>query len=174
MHPIENIIESSIESIKRLVDVNTVIGDAVTTADGTLLLPVSRVCVGFAVGGGEYGECELKKKCRRQSEDFAGEDARYPFTGAATVGMSLKPLAFLSVEQGSVRVLPASPESAADKLVDLVPQFIRSIEHFASEMLDNMNKKCENRRGRFKRYCAGFPLNTNHQTEDLDDENSRE
>lgn len=169
MHPIENIIESSIEQIKRIVDVNTVIGDAITAADGTLLLPVSRVSIGFAVGGGEYGEAESRRACRRQSES-AEADVRYPFTGATAVGMSLKPLAFLSVEQGNVRVIPASPESAVDKLADLVPQFLKGLERLLSSSVDKMGKKCENRAGKFRGYCVSSPMNAKEKAEDMNDE----
>ena len=174
MHPIENIIESSMEHIKRMVDVNTVIGDAVTAADGTLLLPVSRVSIGFAVGGGEYGEAGGKHKCHRQSDPASEADVRYPFTGATTVGMSLKPLAFLSVEQGNVRVIPAAPESAVDKLADLVPQFLKGLERLLSSAVDKTDKKCENRAGKFKGYCVSSPINAKvnakEKAEDMNDE----
>ena len=171
MHSIENIIESSIEQIKRMVDVNTVIGDAVTTADGTMLLPVSRVCIGFATGGGEYEAGDKRSRCARSSENSGISDANYPFSGATAVGMSLKPLAFLSVEQGNVRVLPAAPESALDKLADLVPQMLKAVERFASEMLDNRSKKCENRMGRYRRRCAVSYPETAFETEGKADEN---
>lgn len=62
MHPIENIIDSSIDQIKKMVDVSTVIGDPVVTANETLILPVSKVCIGFVVGGGEYGRMATAKK----------------------------------------------------------------------------------------------------------------
>ena len=174
MHPIENIIESSIEQIKRMVDVNTVIGDAITAADGTLLLPVSRVSIGFAVGGGEYGEAEAASRCRRQSEGAREADGRYPFTGATTVGMSLKPLAFLSVEQGNVRVIPAAPESAVDKLADLVPQVLKGMERFISAAVDKTDKKCENRMGRYRGYCSASPLNAKGTAEESFDESCSE
>lgn len=170
MHPIENIIEGSIEQIKRMVDVNTVIGDAITAADGTLLLPVSRVSIGFAVGGGEYGEAEGGRTCRRRVDEPSESDARYPFTGATTVGMSLKPLAFLSVEQGNVRVIPAAPESAVDKLADLVPQVLKSMERFISAAVDKNDKKCENRMGKFRGYCSASPLSVNKNEEEVCDE----
>ncbi len=169
MHPIENIIESSIESIKRMVDVNTVIGEPITAADGTLLLPVSRVSIGFAIGGGEYGESDAGK-CRRGGDGADKTDPRYPFTGAATVGMSLKPLAFLTVEQGSVRVIPAAPESAVDKLADLVPQVLRGIERFAAEILDKSGKKCENSMGKFRGYCMSPAARSENKTEEQSDE----
>lgn len=169
MHPIENIIESSIEQIKRMADVNTVIGDAIPAPDGTLLLPVSRVSLGFAIGGGEYGEGEPQSRYRGRSEADTEADARFPFSGAATVGMSLKPLAFLAVEQGNVRVIPAAPESAVDKLTDLVPQLLKSMERFISAAVDKTDKKCENRMGRY-RGCTASPSRSEVKAEERFDE----
>ena len=137
MHPIENIMQTSMDRINRLVDVNTVIGDAVDTGCGTVLLPVSKVSLGFTVGGGEY---DMKTGCRRDG----AEGSKYPFAGLSAVGMSLKPLAFVSVEQGSVRVLPASVTCAADRLADIVPQVLKSIDRLVNAVVDNMTKKCEN------------------------------
>ncbi|MBE3583040.1 MAG: hypothetical protein IMX01_02865 [Limnochordaceae bacterium] len=54
-HPIESLLATAMESIKSMVDVNTILGDPVETADGTVILPVSRVSFGFAAGGKEFG-----------------------------------------------------------------------------------------------------------------------
>ncbi len=141
MHPIENIIETSMQQIKRMTEVNTVIGTPVDTGGGTVLLPVSKVTLGFVVGGGEYGSPSgtSPKHCGGAEAD------RFPFAGESTVGMSLKPLAFVTVEQGNVRVLPASPAGAVDKLTDFVPQMLKTLDRFASALIDKLNKKCENR-----------------------------
>lgn len=139
MHPIENIIETSLERIKRLIDVSTVVGAPITASADTLLIPVSKITLGFTSGGGEYGDAQNNKKSVYDTPQNG-----FPFTGAAAVGLSLKPTAFLSVEQGNVRVIPASPSGAVDKLTDLVPQVLKSIEKFAAAMVDNAAEKCEN------------------------------
>ena len=53
-HPIEGIMNTTMENIREMVDVNTVIGDAVTTPDGSTVIPISKVSFGFVAGGGEY------------------------------------------------------------------------------------------------------------------------
>ena len=53
-HPIENIMKTTMENIKEMIDVNTIVGDAVETADGSVIIPISRVSFGFVAGGGEY------------------------------------------------------------------------------------------------------------------------
>ena len=72
-HPIENLMTTTMENIRDMVDVNTVVGDAIATADGSTVIPISRVAFGFVAGGGEY-------KCAKQAAElpsFAG--GRYIF-----------------------------------------------------------------------------------------------
>ena len=61
-HPIENLMTTTMDSIRDMVDVNTVVGEAIATPDGTTLIPISRVSFGFVAGGGEYGESQLRQK----------------------------------------------------------------------------------------------------------------
>ncbi len=143
MHPIENIMQTSMEQIKRMVDVNTVVGDAVDTGAGAVLLPVSKVTLGFVVGGGEYGS--LSGTGSKRTERYAESD-HFPFAGESTVGMSLKPLAFVTVEAGNVRVLPAAPSCMADRVADLIPQMLKSLDRITSALIDKLNKKCENKK----------------------------
>ena len=53
-HPIEALMTTAMQSIKEMVDVNTIVGDAVQAPDGTVIIPISKVNFGFAAGGGEY------------------------------------------------------------------------------------------------------------------------
>lgn len=133
-HPIENIMQSSMDHIKRLADVNTVIGDPITAAEDTLILPVSKVSLGMLVGGGEYPASQGTKK-----EPPA--DGNYPFIGASTLGMSLTPLAFLAVQNGTVRVLPAKQECPSDRIIDLLPQMIETAERLISEYAGKADRK---------------------------------
>ena len=113
MHPIENIMQTSMEQIKRMVDVNTVVGNPIVTAGNTMILPVSKLSLAFLVGGGEYGHmCSAKK-----AADEANRDSRFPFAGTSAVGMCITPLAFITEEQGNVRVMPADRKSSTDRLV---------------------------------------------------------
>jgi sporulation protein YtfJ len=71
-HPIEELMKTAMESIKEMVDVNTIVGDAVQTVDGTVIIPVSRVSFGFAAGGGEYAKGDNKN-----------QDSKFPFAGGS-------------------------------------------------------------------------------------------
>jgi sporulation protein YtfJ len=101
------------ESIKEMVDVNTVIGDAVETPDGSVIIPVSRVGLGFAAGGSEFDN---------------NRDAELPFGGGSGAGVSVQPVGFLVVGNRTVRLLPVSNSAIYDRLVDLVPQMMDKVQ----------------------------------------------
>ena len=97
-HPIESLMGVSMEQIKDMVDVNTVIGDAVQTQDGSTIIPISRVSFGFVAGGGEYAVSGAQ----------AGAYG-LPFAGGAGAGVSIHPMGFLVCGRNGVRLLSAAP-----------------------------------------------------------------
>jgi len=120
-HPIEGLMKTAMESIKEMVDVNTVVGDPVEAPDGTVIIPISRVACGFAAGGGEFdlgGE-------RKQNE---GDSTMPAFGGGSGAGVSVKPIGFLVVGNGQVRLLPVDGNAIYDRLIDLAPQVIAQIQ----------------------------------------------
>lgn len=113
-HPIEGLMQTAMESLKTMVDVNTILGDPVETPDGAVIVPVSRVSFGFAAG---------KRVCSSQ-----GADAGHPFGGGSGAGIALNPVAFLVVAKESVRLLPVNQSAIYDRLIDAVPQFLDRIQ----------------------------------------------
>ena len=118
-HPIENLMKSTMENIRDMVDVNTIIGDAVETRDGTYIIPISKVSFGFASGGSEFDSQN------KVSSDFQVD---YPFGGGSGAGVSVKPVAFLVVRENSVRLLPVEQDTTYDRIVDTVPQVIEMLK----------------------------------------------
>ena len=116
-HPIEGLMQTAMESLKTMVDVNTIIGDPVETPDGAIILPVSRVSVGFAAGGSEFTGANAKNA-----------ETDHPFGGGSGAGIALNPVAFLVVGRESVRLLPVNQNAIYDRLIDAVPQFIDQIQ----------------------------------------------
>ncbi|MDD2420926.1 MAG: GerW family sporulation protein [Heliobacteriaceae bacterium] len=112
-HPIEALMKTAMESIREMVDVNTVVGDAVQASDGSLIIPVSRVACGFAAGGSEFS-----------AEGKNDGDVMLPFGGGSGAGVSVQPVAFLVVNNGNVRLLPVDGSAVADRLIDLAPQIM--------------------------------------------------
>ncbi|MGE5415152.1 MAG: GerW family sporulation protein [Acidobacteriota bacterium] len=116
-HPIESLMKTAMESIKQMVDVNTVVGDAVETNDGTVIIPISQVSCGFAAGGGEYDMA-------RQ----ASSDSGLPFGGGSGGGVSVKPVGFLVVKATDVRLISVNGNQLAERMVDLAPNILNRIE----------------------------------------------
>ena len=111
-HPIQALMKTAMESIKSMVDVNTVVGDPVETQTGTVIIPVSRVCFGFAAGGSEFSV----------ESETPGTD--YPFGGGSGAGVSVHPVGFLVVDEEQVRMLPVDGTQPIDRLIDLAPQLM--------------------------------------------------
>ena len=122
-HPIGNMMQTTMENIKDMVDVNTVIGDPVSTAEGVTVIPVSKVSFGFVAGGGEYGSDEKNKVHPPQ-----GFEGKMPFAGGSGAGVSVQPVGFLVVGNGTVKMLPAQPITMADRMVELLPQVVEDVK----------------------------------------------
>ena len=117
-HPIEELMKTAMESIKEMVDVNTIVGDAVQTVDGTVIIPVSRVSFGFAAGGGEYAKGDNKN-----------QDTKFPFAGGSGAGVSINPVAFLIVgRNNTIKLIPASFNNPIDRVLDAIPNVIEQIK----------------------------------------------
>lgn len=121
IHPIEGLMKTAMESIKEMVDVNTVVGDPVETPDGNVIIPISRVACGFGAGGGEfdYGGGE---------KDQEGEGQMPGFGGGSGAGVSVKPVGFLVAGNGQVRLIPVDGNATVDRLIDLAPQVFNQIQ----------------------------------------------
>lgn len=104
--------QTAMESLKSMVDVNTILGDPVETPDGCVIVPVSRVSFGFAAGGTEF-------QGQGETEESEGE---LPFGGGSGGGIALNPVAFLVVGNGQVRLLPVDNSAIYDRLIDMIPR----------------------------------------------------
>lgn len=122
-HPIQGLMKTAMESIREMVDVNTVVGDPVEAQDGTVIMPVSRVSFGFAAGGAEYGPGGGGSG---KGQD-GGSGSQMPFGGGSGGGVTIKPMGFLVVGQGQVRMLPVDHKALYDRLIDLAPQVLQEL-----------------------------------------------
>ena len=67
-HPIEGLMKSAMNSIKDMVDVNTIIGEAIETTNNMVIIPISKVCFGFAAGGSEFNSETVNEYKRKEKE----------------------------------------------------------------------------------------------------------
>ena len=129
-HEVENLMRSTMENLRSMIDVNTVIGNPVETKDGNCIIPISKVSFGFASGGSEFGD----------GNDYPIDDVeRYPFGGGAGAGVSVKPVAFLVVKNDSVRLLPVDYDTTVDRIVDSVPQIFDFVKGLTKNKNTNDN-----------------------------------
>ena len=114
-----NMLDNTIAKIREMVDVNSVVGEPIVTADGITIIPVSKVSVGLAGGGSDF----VSKNTNH------GEN---PFGGGVGAGVKVTPVAFLVIKEGSVRMIPvATPaNTTADRLVEMVPDTLDKIATF--------------------------------------------
>lgn len=113
-HPIENLMSTTMENLRDMIDVNTVIGEAIETKEGSYIIPISRVSFGFASGGSEFSNTKTVN-C---------SDKTFPFGGGSGAGVSVKPVAFLVLQGDSVRLLPVNQTNTYDRIVDSIPQVL--------------------------------------------------
>jgi sporulation protein YtfJ len=116
-HPIEGLMKTTMDSLKEMIDVNTIVGDAVETKDGNLIIPISRVCIGFASGGSEF--CKDSKSAENKDD--------FPFGGGSGAGMSIQPVAFLIVKDDQVKLLPVKQANSIERIVDGIPDLMDEV-----------------------------------------------
>jgi len=135
-HPIESLMKTTMESLKGMVDVNTVVGEAVETKDGTVIIPVSRVSFGFVAGGGD--EVQGGEQGSQSGGQGGGEESgNLPFAGGSGAGVTVRPVGFLVVGgDGKVRFLPVDQRAIYDRLLDAAPDLLRRLR----DMLDCRGK----------------------------------
>ena len=109
---VEGLMGVSVDKIRELVDANTVIGTPIAIGDGITLIPVSKVSYGFASGG----------------SDLPSKSNADLFGGGAGAGINITPVAFLTVKDGEINLLPVvSKPDTVDRLVSLVPDAVNKV-----------------------------------------------
>lgn len=110
---ISDIMETTMEKIKTMVDANTIIGDKIVVDDVTII-PISKLSFGFASG----------------ATDFAGKNnGSKVFAGGGGAGASVQPVGFLVVKDGEVNMLPITQvQTATSKMIDMLPETFEKIK----------------------------------------------
>ena len=136
-HPIGNLMNVTMDKIKEMVDVNTIVGEPITSADGTLIIPVSKVSYGFASGGSDLPTKKENKDC---------------FGGGSGAGVTIQPVAFLTVYQGDVRLISVEGSSSGlDQLISRIPDVVGRVKGIIS---DRKDKKAANEADDFSEITA--------------------
>ena len=121
-HPISSLMTETMAKIKEMVDVDTIIGTPITTADGTTVIPVSKVTFGFASGGSDF----LPKHAGPAQAPLA-------FGGGGGAGVTVVPVCFLIITRdGSANILGVNAQACTtiDRLVEMIPGAINKVSNF--------------------------------------------
>ena len=137
-HPIEGLMSAAMDSIKDMVDVNTIIGDPIQTSNNKVIIPISKVSFGFAAGGSQF-KGETVNEYKKIDKD---EQIQYslPFGGGAGAGVNINPIAFLVVEENCVKLMPINHSSAIDKIIDFIPDILEKSSCAIEKMYKNDEK----------------------------------
>lgn len=128
MNPIQDILNTTIENLKTMTGVKSVVGDPITTPDGTVIIPVSKLSFGVGAGG----------------SDISTKEGKTGFGGGSGAGATVNPMAFLIINNGNVRIIPIGPSSSpVDKLVDMVPEAIDKVSDFFADAREKKAAKAE-------------------------------
>ena len=110
-HPIQGLMNVTMDKIRQMVDANTVIGKSIKTDDGTTIIPVSRITLGFGTGGSDFS-----------GKNSANKDL---FGGGSGAGVNIRPVAFLVIKDGLVRTIQLSDApNSVDRALTMLPELV--------------------------------------------------
>jgi sporulation protein YtfJ len=131
-HPINGLMQTAMENIKDMVDVNTIVGEPVQTPDGSVILPISKVGFGFAAGGSEFSSMEENGRTnqKQNGQDAHNASVSLPFGGGSGGGVSITPIAFLVVGTQGVKVVPLDNQThLLERLIEAAPQWVDKLKN---------------------------------------------
>lgn len=115
---INDLISSAMEKVKTIVDSSTIVGESLQTPDGTTIIPISKVTVGFVVGGGEYADLSSRRVANH-----------FPMSGGSSGGMSISPVGFLIIgSDGEVDFVNVENKTLYQTVLNMFNSLLQKIE----------------------------------------------
>ena len=126
-HTIQGLMNVTMDKVRQMADANTIIGKPIKTEDGTTIIPVSRISLGFGTGGSDF-----------DSKNSAQKDL---FGGGSGAGVSIRPVAFLVIKDGMVRTIQLSdPSNSIDRALTMLPELVDKILSMLPDKADKAEK----------------------------------
>ncbi len=127
-HPINGLMETAMQSIKDMVDVNTIVGEPVESKDGTIIIPISKVSFGFGAGGSDFGNSAIQNTASN-------------FGGGSGGGASIEPVAFMVVGKEQIKLMPIEKNtSPVEDIIDSVPTLVEKVIKAVKKKKDKCDK----------------------------------
>ena len=125
INPIGELMQTTMENVRNILKVDTVVGDPIYTPDGITLVPISRISLGFGGGG-----IELNQK---------NSSGNRPFGGGNATGVKIDPIGFLVIKDGTIRMINVTPPASTtgDRLIDMVPQVMDRVDEFIARQKED-------------------------------------
>ncbi|NLT57623.1 MAG: sporulation protein YtfJ [Clostridiales bacterium] len=115
-HSFSGMIESIMDNLNQMTDVTTIIGEPIMAPSGVTIIPVSKVTVGFGLGGGDF------------KGNPAGSVEKDPFGGGGGGALTISPVAFLTISGENVKLITIDrKETTADKALAMAPEMIDKV-----------------------------------------------
>lgn len=121
-HPINNLLDISLENITKMVDVSKIVGQPIRVDENNILIPVSKVIFGFGAGGSEFSTKQSGK-----AYDLELSDELYPFGGGSGGGINISPVAFLKISNGDMEIMSVEKNpTLTEKLLEVAKEYFIS------------------------------------------------
>ena len=138
-HPIEGLMVTAMDSIKDMIDVNTIIGEPIETSNNIVIIPISKVGFGFASGGSEFSNETIEEYSKKDKDEQI--NYKLPFGGGSGAGVSICPVAFLVIQDDNVKLMPVCHSSTIDKLLDYVPDLMEKVNTMLNKQMFNKREE---------------------------------
>ena len=119
---IDKLIDNAMDKIKTIVDTSTIIGEKVETGDGTVIIPISKVTVGYVVGGGEYADLSSRRVANH-----------FPMAGGSSGGMSVTPVGFLIETEGEIKFINVENKSLYQTVLNMFNTLLNKVQEKENE-----------------------------------------
>ncbi|OBZ17832.1 MULTISPECIES: GerW family sporulation protein [Bacillales] len=135
-HPIQGLMQTAMENIKEMVDVNTIVGDPVQTPDGSIIMPISKVGFGFVAGGSDIRLDDADHK-NGSNSDAQHASVSMPFGGGSGGGVSITPIAFLVVGTHGVKIVPLDNQThLLERVIDSAPHVFDKLQSMMKQPIN--------------------------------------
>lgn len=171
-HPIEGLMLTAMNSIKDMIDVNTIIGDPIQALNNIVVIPISKVSFGFAAGGSEFKGETVNEYSRKDKDEQI--QYRLPFGGGAGAGVSVNPVAFLVIQGNIVKLLPVNHSTSLDRLLDYIPDLFEKVNTMANKCMQNKKEQTEKIISQIKKKCKEVEKKENDEQDSQDSQDSQE
>lgn len=125
---IESLMKNAMCKLKDIIDVNTVVGTPLFLEDGTMIVPITKVAMGFVAGGGEYSQNIPPKNAQKE----------YPFAGGSTAGFSVTPVGFLIGKSGNLKLVSVDNQSKFEEVCKLFKDISKNLKKWGGYEQKNM------------------------------------